>query len=851
MRKLHLLLLFAMVAIQAAAAPRSLRQAKVLAEHHAATHGVIIPLQGITPSRAFPQQQTDAMPYYVFNNGEDNGFTIVSGDDELPDIVGYSLQGSLTEGNIPVQLKDFLNAYSAIAKDYAAGKTYALKAVGEQKAMRETATFITVEPLLGTTRWNQGEPFNDLCPVYNETETTPTGCVATAMAQIMYMYKYPAMLQEDIPAYTTSSLKIEIPAVAKGVTYDYDLMMPYYGSAYSEESGAAVATLMSHCGRSVKMDYYPAGSGAGITVAADAFVKYFGYDKDLVAYVEPDNYTINEWNTLLQNELNAGRPVLYGGMDIAAGGHAFVCDGIDNNGFYHINWGWGGYANGYFDITLLNSNNPESVTAPDGFNRRVEILVGLAPDNGKTDEALTKKSTLTYVTNYDITTATRASAAEPFTVSLKSIVNNITTEDFSGYLNFKVVDNDGKELFVTKATKVNLPKRKGEVYYYFTLSEDISLAFPVGVSHIILQTSPDGINFEPLSSVSTNDRLTLVATETELKADVLYGVSGTLESVNEVVLAGVDNKMNLTVKNNNDNLDFVSDFLIYVSDTEEKPEQASSALRITLAPKAECVRNITVHPNVSGKVYVWVDHSSGASLINGKAFDVTALEGEPHFVLTAVTTNIKPDLYETQNAIFQGRIVRSPATDEGKAVVTYTVKNTGSMAMASFIINAIGRGENVKSVVTYFDDVLLDTNEECTFTETFTEEDVNSKFMGIQFLLRNSEYKLNIDESLEISKLFILDEEGQMTGQYYAFAPNIIHIYLKDTSTAVEDIKAGKGMTAGKGYVALTTDVSKSINIVNVSGQVVKRVNAKAGENTVVTLPAGVYIIEGRSVVVQ
>lgn len=162
---------------------------------------------------------------------------------------------------------------------------------------------------------------------------------------------------------------LEAIAASSAPAYDYANMLDnYYKTTYTAEQASAVATLMKHCGYSVQMAYSLQGSGAIAVNAGPAFCNYFGYDENTVTYVTRRTHSLAEWCAIIDHELVNNRPIFYNGFTLSISGHAFVCDGADGNGFYHINWGWSGYFNGYFDITLLNCDEPETTTGNDGFN---------------------------------------------------------------------------------------------------------------------------------------------------------------------------------------------------------------------------------------------------------------------------------------------------------------------------------------------------------------------------------------------------------------------------------------------------------------------------------------------------
>ena len=212
------------MALTSIAAPRSLSQAKAIAAKFAAQKGGYAKKaarRALTCARASEADR----PYYVFNQGDNQGFTIVSADDVLPEIVGYADTGAFDDGNMPEGLAAFMDAYRKTATAILAGDKDATDNMNKLTAIRSAGKATAVSPLLGSMAWNQSEPYNNQCPLWNGTDRAVTGCVATAMAQVMAYYKYPATLQADIPSYKYR-YELTTEPIAKGAAYDWDNMLP-------------------------------------------------------------------------------------------------------------------------------------------------------------------------------------------------------------------------------------------------------------------------------------------------------------------------------------------------------------------------------------------------------------------------------------------------------------------------------------------------------------------------------------------------------------------------------------------------------------------------------------------------
>lgn len=376
--------LLLLVCVGTSAKKRTFNEAKAIAQRQATSLGATLSSASIETARRLnaPSVSGGSLAYYVFPHDRGKGFTIVSGDDQLPEIVAYSDRGSYDVAHLPDGYKMFLELYSDMVDGLAQGQPSAVQTASQaQRRSQAKAARPVVAPLLGDRMWNQYAPFNNLCPK-DGTKQTVTGCVATALAQVFAYWRFPEALMADIPAYTTHTKRLSVPAIEKGEPYDWDRMLDIYEEGYySQEEADAVAKLMLHCGAALQMDYTSSGSGANIFLAK--LTKYFGYDAETMQEVERDNYSLEDWMNLLDAELQAKRPVMYSGNSSTVG-HQFVCDGSDGDGLYHINWGWGGYQDGYFDISLLNPDKggAGSGSDADGYTNGCRAIIGLQPGDG-------------------------------------------------------------------------------------------------------------------------------------------------------------------------------------------------------------------------------------------------------------------------------------------------------------------------------------------------------------------------------------------------------------------------------------------------------------------------------------
>ncbi len=323
--------------------------------------------------------------FFIFNNTAGKGYVIMAADDCVTPILGYSYENNFDDGELPPNFKAWLDGYAEQIRAAVAIKAQATAEIrSDWECLRQSKPLPiksenAVSPLVQT-KWNQAPYYNAQCPYDdNANVRTVTGCVATAMAQIMKYWSYPmhglgnhSYVPSSHPEYGT--LYVDFSAV----NYQWSNMP---NSVTSDNS--AVATLMYHCGVSVDMMYgiptapdygsaaYIIDYGSGRACAEIAFKTYFDY-KSTLHGVKKNDYSDSQWIALLKTELDNARPMLYGGFS-SSGGHAFVCDGYDNNNYFHFNWGWGGTYNDYF---YINSLNPSSYN----YSQNQQAIIGIEPN---------------------------------------------------------------------------------------------------------------------------------------------------------------------------------------------------------------------------------------------------------------------------------------------------------------------------------------------------------------------------------------------------------------------------------------------------------------------------------------
>lgn len=301
---------------------------------------------------------------YLFDSKD--GFVVTPADDAFPALLGYGdSQIYDSADNLPTGFNEWLQYMSRCISE---------AAVDENEFSVGYSVGEAIAPLCMSS-WGQGEPFNLECPEYNG-EKCLSGCVATAMAQVMKYHNWPPQGKGEL-TYRAEKIGTDIYTDFSQYTLDWENMLgDYSASSATEQQRQAVAHLLRGLGGSVRMNYFPTASGADINDATQALLKYWDYSDD-IRYVRRSWFTLRDWSQLLYDALKNYGPILYGGFSVASA-HAFVCDGYDGEGLFHFNWGWDGKADGYFAIDFLNpvvEDEPKKT----GYNGAQSALLNIHP----------------------------------------------------------------------------------------------------------------------------------------------------------------------------------------------------------------------------------------------------------------------------------------------------------------------------------------------------------------------------------------------------------------------------------------------------------------------------------------
>lgn len=389
--------------------------------------------QAVQP--VFTQEAADEPAAYVFaNNG---GYIVVSADDIAVPLLGYADDASFDASNIPDNLRYWLESY---ASEIAWARENGVRPVSASP--RSRADRAPIAPMTKTL-WNQDSPFNYYCPTYNGKKCV-TGCVATAMAQVMKYYNYPEK-GKGSHSYTTATYGIAQSMDFSTTTFWWSRMEDVYTSSSSVSADRAVGDLMHACGVAVDMDYTPQESGASSMNVAAALVNYFGYDKG-VRYLQRDYYGLSEWQDMVYDQLVNFGPVQYSGRNSSAG-HSFVCDGYSSDGYFHFNWGWGGMSDGYFLLTALDPSSQGIGGSTAGYNSGQDIIANVATSgSGKMYEQMLIQGNFS-ISNSQVSTNSY--------VTVKANTYNFSIAPLTGYLGLKFTASDGSVTYAAAPTGVS------------------------------------------------------------------------------------------------------------------------------------------------------------------------------------------------------------------------------------------------------------------------------------------------------------------------------------------------------------------------------------------------------------
>lgn len=742
-------------------------------------------------------------PYYVFNADNDCGFAIISGDDRTAPILGYVTQGSFRANDLPDNFRAWLEEY-AKAIEYlqkSNAKVIAYSNAKDQKA--------TISPLIKT-KWNQDAPFNNACPDFFTYGKCVTGCVATAMAQLLYYHSQnnkstATATTKEIPAYQCSTNwkghgQISVPAIPAGQPLQWSKMLLSYDGYATDEQKSAVANLMYYCGAAVKMNYANSsngGSSASGTQVSNALIDYFGFDKSTTV-VNRSQYSIGDWNDLIYNELKNGRPVLYSGTSDQGSGHEFIIDGYQGDNYFDINWGWGGYCDGAFLLNVLapQSGGEGAGNIGEGYNNDQQALIYAEPDHGgaaikraNAKDFLISGSTLSYSLYY------------------------IGNEDATFSYGFGIRQDDGSIKPIGSPQRTRISKN----YATGTISFDLSGAGLSTGTYVIVpiyQESGES-TWQSMWSASKYIQATVDASgNIQLVEMPQYSLTAANFKVSNIRKANVPMNISVDITNHSDNTYTGPIYLFASTDPSAKGEAVATG-KINVDAGATTALALSFTPSAAGTYTLWLCSDKGGNTVLATANDIVVGEGTLQgnaLQLTDISVD-NSDVTSTH--------------EEGEYIVTNV---SGRQITGKYKLKALKDIEN-QNVYTY-----LYKYDESTKSYRFytSARNYNTISMGanntLEFSfnytgLTDGRYKLKIacgtlnTSTLEMSNLVWSDE----TYCYIIGTPTGIHSPASTANTTVK--------------------------IYNLRGIMVAEVPADQVETRLLQLPYGVYFVNGKRII--
>lgn len=625
MKKIQLfsLLLF-FSAIHLAAAPRSAEEAWHLAKDFFAGHNLktrnftATSVVLAATSLDIENRQTRSLEtpaYYVYNQNQ-TGFVIISGDDRMAPVLGYSFENEFNQSSLPENMRFWLTLYTLKQQTLNAEPVSTTPIVSYNSGNFASS----VSPLLGDIRYDQGNPYNRNCPEWNGKKCV-TGCVATAMATILSYYRYPEQGWGS-NSYTTPNHKIQLSMNFSKTTFDWDNILPQYtNNNYTGKQADAVAELMLACGIACNMDYDPGASGADNYRGHNALIKHFGFNP--YSYRAMSSfYTQEEWMNLIKTELNAKRPIFYTASDNSLSGHAFVIDGYDEDGLVHVDWGWSGLSNGYFLITNLQPG-ASSTGGGNGSGYQFEqtMSVNLAP-----------KTMLSVPESYfemgALEINTSANTARANAIYNRSALFNGTAAI--------IADNGSRQLVISNVYQLqNLDITYGYTALDFNLQIPSELADDVYDIYVGTQLdnndhwdrarSEYGSSAEHYLIVENGKARINSETDISLMPEISIEPNNTLRS-------GRKGEFTLTIKNIRKEHDFIGHIELAVYDQNQNMLTSTRVEQIYIKPgDSKTIICSATMPNTTGKAYIcpiWLHNYTRYAMGNLKEITI-ASQGTP------------------------------------------------------------------------------------------------------------------------------------------------------------------------------------------------------------------------------
>lgn len=690
---LFVLAVFSALIAEMSAAPVTRAEAQAKAQMFMQSNGIAMKgeMSAVNgPKRAGNAQNEETSCYYVFNNGQNGGFVIVSGDTRTREVLAYSDKGTFDLDNMQPAVAELLESYAhdidMLGEDHSDGPSHSpMFSPGAQ-------TTTPILPLL-TCEWNQSSPFNQSCPIYTSSNGTKTrtyaGCVAVAMGQIIYFYRnrMPSKTQVAIPGYSGAG-KVSISTVKAGTAFNWSKMFDKYTYETTSDQLTAVGNLLLYAGQAVTSNYGIEATSASCNNVISAMSKYFGFSSN-ARFVNRASYSYAQWEDMLINELMNARPIFYNGVSYYLN-HAFVIDGYDGMGYFHVNYGWGGRSDGYYSLNIFNTESDKGGDgAVDGyaFLAKQQAIFGLQPVNGYYD----------IPDNPELTSTINSAKNTTVTVTYKNSTNN--TASFKCGLGY--ADSDGipqlikewNDGFVEVPSKTSL----GAVTFTLATKDFSSRKLKAGTYELfpvyLVEGSEDWercpnstSNYISVTYSSSSVVATMGTYTYSLKASDFYFSGSKVKSYTQPVYFKLTNE---------GKYDYNGTVYLFAS-SSSTPGSYISKTPVMLGPGQSVDVMLTFKPSYAKKYTVWIARDSGCKYVLGsstvtistgtykralKTTKVTVENANPNKTKqifsnklkgTAKITNLGPSTYSDKIVVFLFR--KKPGTSS-YSVLYEDVKN--------------------------------------------------------------------------------------------------------------------------------------------------------------------------------
>jgi hypothetical protein len=556
---------------------------------------------------------------YVFTPAQGAGFMVLSADSDAEPMLGYSDSETFSAENLPDGLRYMLSYYAAEIDRLRDGGAARQSAATLSKVRPEREA---IAPICHT-KWNQDAPYSNLCPELNGTHC-PTGCVATALAQVLKTYEYPAKCTGGTYTYKWTSGNMNLSLNYNTVTLDWENMLDTYDSTATDEQRTAVATLMKAVGYGVEMQYTASESGTHCYFVPTALLRNFRFDK--TAHVESREwYTLIDWENMIYEVLAQGHGVYYDGVSNDDYGHAFVIDGYKSDGYFHVNWGWGGLSDGYFLLSALDPSEQGIGGSTQGYDFSQHIVVDLNT-NSSTSAANVPLLFATYDNTYG-STSVKAGGV----LTVKGGFYNVGALEATGQMALKFVDTTTGE---TQYFAAGTTFTKLGVLYGYT---QVNLRFPSALADGTYLMTP---------AVATSDGSKFF----DVKYDLCDNTVAKLVTVSNATA---------TIS------DYAPDSYPVFSDVTVTSDVVAPGFDLTLTATASNPTDTYYYGNVCAALFSSAESTTPVTLGSNKPLDLAAGESTEFNYITTLPSDLAPgEYYLAMTELNNNRIVspRMPLT---------------------------------------------------------------------------------------------------------------------------------------------------------------------------------------------